>query len=82
MTRIIWAIGFSALLTAVQAASAMPESPALIAKRQLIECMNRRMAASKAVSYNEAMRACKGRQQPPKDTLASNGTSEGDTKSH
>jgi hypothetical protein len=82
MTRIIWAVGFSAMLAAVKTSSALPESPAVIAKQQLIECMNRRMAASKTVSYNEAMRACNERQQPPKDTLASNGPSDGEAKSH
>jgi hypothetical protein len=81
MKRIIWAIGIGAAVIAVQPSIARPESAAAIAKQQLIECMNRRMAASKTVSYNEAMRVCKEQQQPPKDTLASNGPSEAGSKS-
>jgi hypothetical protein len=82
MRRIIWALGFSAALAAIQPANAQPERPVVIAKQQLVECMNRRMAASKTVSYNDAMRACKERQLPPKDTLASNGPGESGAKSH
>jgi hypothetical protein len=82
MKRIILAIGFSATLAIVQTSNAHPESAAVIAKQQLTDCMNKRMAASRSVSYNEAMRVCKEKQQAPKDTLASNGPSETATKSH
>jgi hypothetical protein len=81
MKRIISAIGFGAALAFAQISSAHPESAPVIAKQQLIECMNRRMAASKTVSYNEAMRICKEKQQPPKDTLASNGSGDAGAKS-
>jgi hypothetical protein len=55
-----------------QAASAAPESRAIIAKHQLSECMTRRMSANRNLSYIDAMRACKDRlQPPPKETLAS-----------
>ena len=82
MKHIIWAIGISVALAAVQTSGAHPQSAAVIAKQQLTECMSRRMAASKTVSYNEALRICKEKQQPPKDTLASNGPSETGVKSH
>jgi hypothetical protein len=82
MKRIIWAIGFTAVLAAVQPSSAQPESPAVIAKQQLTQCMTKRMAADRTVSYNEALRTCKERLQPPKDTLASNTPSDAGTKSH
>jgi hypothetical protein len=82
MTRIIWAFGFFAALSAAQSSTAHPESAAVIAKQQVTECMNKRMAASKAISYNEAMRVCKEKQQAPKETLASNGPSETGSKSH
>ncbi len=72
MKRIMFTIGFSLLLVGTQASQAQPESRAVIAKQQLSECMNKRMSSSKAVSYNEAMRACKQLLQPPKDTLAAN----------
>ena len=81
MKRTILAIGFGVTLAAAQPLSAHPESAAVIAKQQLTECMNRRMAASKSISYNEAMRACKEKQQPPKDTLASNGPGDTGSKS-
>jgi hypothetical protein len=82
MTRIIWTLAFSATLAAAQTVTAHPESAAVIAKQQVTECMNKRMAANKTMSYNEAMRLCKDKQQPPKDTLASNGPSETGAKSH
>ena len=61
---------------AAGSAHAQPESAAVLAKQQLTECMNRHMAASRNVSYNEAMRTCKAKLQPPKDTLASNGAAQ------
>ncbi|HEX3948390.1 MAG TPA: hypothetical protein VHW95_00910 [Steroidobacteraceae bacterium] len=71
MRRFVAAVGISLILLGSQAATAAPESRAVIAKRQLSECMMRRMSANRSVSYNEAMRVCKERLQPPKDTLAS-----------
>ena len=44
--------------------------------------MMRRMSADRSLSYNEAMRVCKERLQPPKDTLASISPVETGTKSH
>jgi hypothetical protein len=76
MKRIIVAIGFCAMLAASGASHAQPENRAVLAKQQLSECMSRRMSASKTVSYNEAMRACKQQLTPPKETLASNPTGE------
>jgi hypothetical protein len=82
MKRIMLAIAITAAIAAVPPANAHPQNAAVIAKQQLTECMSKRMAASKTVSYNEAMRFCKEKQQPPKDTLASNAPSETGTKSH
>jgi hypothetical protein len=79
MKHIVWVFGLAAGIAASSAA-AQPESAAVIAKRQLTECMNRHMAASKTVSYNEAMRTCKAKLQPPKDTLASNGINQPESK--
>jgi hypothetical protein len=80
MKRIMSAIGFSAMLACSQASNAQPQSRAVLAKHQLSECMSKRMAADKNVSYNQAMRACKEQLQPPKDTLASNDSGEAGTK--
>jgi hypothetical protein len=68
------------ILVGAHAAAAPPTSQAAI-KRQLYDCMARRMGANKTLSYNEAMRTCKERAQPPKD-LASIGPSESGTKAH
>jgi hypothetical protein len=54
----------------------------VIAKRQLSECMAKRMSANKSLSYYDAMRFCKERLQPPKDTLAAINPTDTGTKSH
>ncbi len=82
MRRFIAAVGSSLILLGSQAATAQPESPAATAKRQLSECMARRMSANKGLSYNDAMRVCKERLQPPKDTLASISPVDSEAKSH
>jgi hypothetical protein len=69
------------LLIGAQSASALPEKPAVIAKHQLNECMTKRMSANRSLSYNDAMRACKERLQPPKDLALINPAETG-TKSH
>jgi hypothetical protein len=68
------AVAFSSLLLSAQTAVAQPESPAIIAKHQLIDCMTKRMSANRTLSYNDAMRACKERLQPPKDVASINPT--------
>jgi hypothetical protein len=72
----------SILVMGAQSIGAQPESPAVIAKHLLSECMAKRMSADKALSYNDAMRACKERMQQPKDTLASISPSNTGTKAH
>jgi hypothetical protein len=81
MKHFLKAIACSSLILAAQIASAQPESPAVIAKHQLSECMIKRMSGNRNLSYNDAMRACKERLQPPKD-LASINPIETATKSH
>lgn len=81
MKRFLKTIACSSLILGAQTLSAKPESPAVVARQQLSECMTKRMAANHGLSYNEAMRACKERLQPPKD-LAANNSIEADTKGH
>lgn len=81
MQRFLKAIAFGSLILGAQPLSARPESPAVIARRQLSECMTKRMSANRGLSYNEAMRVCKERLQPPKD-LAANNPIEAETKGH
>ena len=72
MKRFLTAVGCTTVICiGAHTALARPESAAVIAKRQLSDCMTRRMAADKSLSYNDARRVCKERLQPPKDTLAS-----------
>ena len=71
MRRFVTAMAGGLILLGSAAVSAQPQNAAVIAKRQLSECMTRQMAANKAVSYNAALRVCKERLQPPKETLAS-----------
>jgi hypothetical protein len=70
------------VLVGAHATAAPPTSQAAMIKRQINECMARRMGANKALSYNEAMRTCKERAQPPKEALASIGQNESGTKTH
>ena len=83
MKRFLTAVGCTTLIfIGAHTALAQPESAAVIAKRQLNECMSRRMSADKGLSYNDARRVCKERLQPPKDTLASINPVDAAAKSH
>jgi hypothetical protein len=82
MKRSLEAIACSCLILAAQVAGAQPQSAAIIAKHQLSECMSKQMSANRSLSYNDAMRACKQRLQPPKDTLAAMNPTDTGTKSH
>jgi hypothetical protein len=81
LTRFLKAIAYSGLILGAQTIGAQPERPAIIAKHQLSECMSKRMSANRNLSYNDAMRACKERLQPPKDLAAINPI-ETETKGH
>jgi hypothetical protein len=83
MKRFLTAVGSTTLIfIGAHTALAQPESAAVIAKRQLSECMSRRMSADKSLSYNDARRVCKERLQPAKDTLASINPVDTATKAH
>jgi hypothetical protein len=72
MTRFLQPIAWGSLLLCAQMVGAQPERPAVIAKHQLSECMTKRMSANRTLSYNDALRACKERVQPPKDLASIN----------
>jgi hypothetical protein len=82
MKRSIKAIACGSLIVAAQVVGAQPQSAAIIAKHQLSECMSKQMSANRSLSYNDAMRACKQRLQPPKDTLAAINPTDTGTKAH
>jgi len=60
-------IGLAAVMVIASHAEAAGASPAAIARRQLNDCMSKRMAASKTLSYNEATKICKERLGVPSD---------------
>jgi hypothetical protein len=82
MRRFITGVASSLILLGSAAASAQPQSHAVIAKHQLSECMAKRMSTNRGLSYYDAMRFCKERLQPPKNTLAAINPTETGTKSH
>ncbi|MDP9010077.1 MAG: hypothetical protein M3N91_15445 [Pseudomonadota bacterium] len=82
MKRFMTAIGLGVVLLGAHAAAAPPTSQSALLKRQINDCMTRRMGADRTLSYKDAMRTCKDRIQPPKEALASNGPSESGTKTH
>ena len=82
MKRFIKAFACSSLIWGAPIAGAQPESAAIIAKHQLSECMSKQMSANRSLSYYDAMRVCKQRLQPPKDTLASISPTDSGTKTH
>jgi hypothetical protein len=83
MTAIALTIGLGgAVLIGAPAVAAPPTSQSALMKRQINDCMTRRMGANRTLSYKDAMRACKERIQPAKEALASIGTSESGTKAH
>ena len=47
------------LIAGGQALAAAPKSQAAINRRQVADCMIKRMASDKAISYNEAAKVCK-----------------------
>jgi hypothetical protein len=80
MKRFLTAVGLISSIFGANIAGASPQSPAIIAKHQLTECMTKRMSANRNLSYNDARRECQERLQPPKETLASINPNEPGTK--
>jgi hypothetical protein len=82
MPRFISLVGLSLLLLGAHTTLAQHESRSAMLKRQLNDCMTRRMSANRTLSYNDAMRACKDRLQPAKEALASISPDDSASKSH
>ena len=83
MQRAMTAICVSGLvLISAPAAATEPAGPAALLRQQISDCMSKKMGTDKTLSYNEAMRVCKARLQPSKDTLASNSTAAPAGKPH
>ena len=84
MQRATAAICASAVfLMSASAAAVEPASSSTpVLRQQINDCMTKRMAANKTLSYNEAMRTCKALLQPSKDTLTANSPAPAATKPH
>jgi hypothetical protein len=65
-------------LVAVEHSSATGTlSPAALLKRQIVDCMTKRMTTNQSISYNEASRLCKAQLQPQNSALVSSVTKPG-----
>jgi hypothetical protein len=69
MNRALIAIGVTSALLMVGQACADPGNRPQTPRRQLIDCMARRMSADRTLSYNEAVKRCK-EQMKTKDAAA------------
>jgi hypothetical protein len=71
-----------AVLLATQSVAAPPETKTAMTKRQISNCMVKRMGADKTLSYNDAMRVCSEQSQPAKPALAAVAPSDLGAKAH
>jgi len=73
MTRLITVVSFGGLMLmgAQSVAAPPPPNPSTLMKRQMADCMTKKMTANKTLSYNDARKGCKERLQPGKDEVAS-----------
>jgi hypothetical protein len=60
------------LLIGAQALAADPSSPSRISRRQMADCMMKRMSADRALSYNDATKVCLDQLKLQNAKLASN----------
>ena len=59
MNRALIAIGVTSALLMVAQACADPANRPQTPRRQLMDCMSRRMSADRTLSYNDAVKRCK-----------------------
>jgi hypothetical protein len=66
----------------IGSACAEPASQSATAKRQMIDCMSKRMSSNKWISFNDAKRVCKDKLQPRPEALAAINPTESGAKAH
>jgi hypothetical protein len=73
MNRLLTLIAMTgAIFASAETSAADPINQSPTHKRQMMGCMTKRMSADKALSYNEATKACKAQLHKQIDNLASN----------
>jgi hypothetical protein len=73
MNRVLMLIATAGvMLVGTQAIAIDPAGHSRSSRRQVMDCMTKRMSANKTVSYNEAIKACKDQMKTQSDNLASN----------
>lgn len=72
MHRALIAIGVTSALLMGGRACADPTNRPQTPRRQLMDCMTRRMSADKTLSYNEAAKRCKEQMKTKDATVISN----------
>jgi len=71
MHRVITVIATTSMIIAgVQAFAGNSRSQAALNRRQIADCMSKRMSANQAESYNQAAKTCKEQVKRPNDQLA------------
>ena len=69
MKLIILAVALTGALAGAQALAADPstQNASVVNKRQMADCMTRRMSSSRTLSYNDAKKACTAQLKPQAD---------------
>lgn len=70
MHRVMTVIAATSMVFVGAQAFAGSRNQAAMNRRQIADCMSKRMSANKAESYNEAAKVCKDQMKRPNDQLA------------
>jgi hypothetical protein len=70
-TKVRLVLTAAVIFVNAQAIAVESMSHSLSPRRQLIACMNKRMSASRTISYNEAAKGCRDQLKAESATLAS-----------
>jgi hypothetical protein len=82
MKHAVVVVGLCSAVIMASAWSAESASQSINVKRQMVDCMSKRMASNKWLSYNDAKRVCKNKLQPPPEALAAINPTESGVKAH
>jgi hypothetical protein len=74
--------GLCAAMSMGSVYGAQPASQSVSAKRQMIDCMSKRMASNKWISFNDAKRVCTDKLQSRPEALAAISPTDTGVKAH